>query len=292
MKSTRRKLLGFLLLLWFLAGALLWRFYEYMPWVGTHLAYAQKDAAGGFVLNMSVSEGSEVRGGAVGLSEAPQLSRNATIAVTLSHRGQKSGSEVLQTLKPEALESIQYSWEQKNTKDLLASTWEARLGPHGGLVGLQIRPPNRSLWMRPEVCAPWLQAIWPPLVARGVDPKAQWSSQLVFAFQPDGLPKPVQAHWDCTWTFRGVSESGAGQLAILDLQGHAAGEQPVDGALRAEVAFSLSEGRVMASRGAYQFRSAVHQQVGQGSEITALSVLQGQFQLARLVAGQTSSPAP
>lgn len=293
MKGARHRLFGGVLVVLTGAAVLVWNFYEYMPWVGTHFDYVNLDAAGAYVLNLTVAEGSAVQGGTVGLEQVPKLSRNAAISLAVGHQGQRSGGEVLQVLKPQQVESVQYSWEQKNTDDLLKSTWEARLAGHGGLTGLQVRPPSRSLWMRPELSVPWIAAAWPPFLKRGVDPKARWTSEVPFQIQPEGLSAPLKAHWDCTWTFRGTSESGAGPLAVLDLEAQAGGaDQSVKGALRGEVAFSLDQGRTMAARGAYQFGYAAHGTVGEGADVTALDVVQCQFQLVRVVARKDASATP
>lgn len=283
MRRRRLSILTIVAVLFAVGVALAWRFYDYLPWVGTHLRYGRLDAPGALMLKLDVQTARAIQGEPAGLDAVPKPGQQASLRGTVTHQGQRSGSEWLQTLRIESVESLQYSWQQKNTKDLLTSSLETRIGASGGLLSLQVRPPNRSVWLRQEVATPWLIAMWPPFVARGVEPKALWNSQMSFELQPSEGSKPIQARWDCVWSYRGQPQGSDQNLAILDVKGQASADQPVDGALVGEVVYSLEEQRVMGCRGSFRFRIAAREQATDTAAVTVLDAVQGQFEVLRVI---------
>jgi hypothetical protein len=290
MRRSRLNVLALLAVLFAVGVALAWRFYEYLPWVGTHLRYARLDSAGAMVLKLNVQTARAIQGDAAGLEAVPQPSQGGTLQATLSHQGQKSGSEWLQTFRGDSIQSVDYAWQQKSNKDILTSSLDTRLGPSGGLLSVGVRPASRSVWLRPEVVTPWMLAMWPPFPARGIEPKALWNSQMSFELQPAEGGKPIQARWSCVWSYRGQPQGSDHQLAVLDVKGQASAEQPVDGAFLGEVVYSLQEQRVMACRGSFRFRIAAREQATDSAAVTVLDAVQGQFEVLRLVQ-DTRTPA-
>jgi hypothetical protein len=191
----------------------------------------------------------------------------------------------------ESLQSVTYSWQQKDNADLLKTFLEARVGPAGGLRTLEAKPPGRSVWLRQEILSSWMQALWPQFVSRGLEPKASWNSTTPFKIQARELANPVDAQWDCTWTYRGNTAQGAVPLAMLDVQSTASSPgQALDGTLRAEVAYDLKNQWVAAIRGSYQIRYAIPTQATEQSTVVLQECLQVQFQAVRLLITSPSAP--
>lgn len=267
------------------AAGLLWVFYDRLPWVGTHFVYVHKSEPGRWSLNLTIRQ-ARALGNRASLEDVPAPTNLAHLAATIWQQPQVTGQEVTHSLRIESVESVQYSWEQKETKDLLTTQWEARTGLLGGLHGLQMRPEGRALWLRNEVVTPWLLTLWPQFLSRGVQPKQSWSSLVPFKIAPRELNVPLTARWDCTWTYRSESSDANVPIATLDLAGQArCDQQPVDGTLRAEVAYSVIDRTIVAVRGVYQLRFAAATQATEQSSVAVLECVQGKFEIVRLVPG-------
>ena len=267
-------------------GFLVTVFYDRLPWVGTHFVYADSAQPGRWSLDLKLQQGRLLGGGKATLEEVPAATNRASLVATLLQQGQMSGQDWSQTLRIESVESVQYSWDQKGNKDLLSTTWEARVGRMGGLHSLQVPPEGRSIWLRNEVITPWLLTMWPQFLARGVEPKQSWTALVPFRVTARELASPFGARWDCTWTYRGNPPGARVPLATLDVVGQAhSDEQAVDGNLRAEVVYSVIDRTIVACRGSFQIRLAASTQATEQSTVSVLECVQGQFLLQRLIPG-------
>jgi hypothetical protein len=271
-------------------GSLLLIFYDQLPWVGTHFVYEESTQPTRWSVNLKLQQGRVLGGEKATLEDVPAPSNQASLTATLLQQGQLSGQEWAQALRIESVESVQYSWDQKGNKDILRSTWDARVGKMGGLRSLQVPPDGRSIWLRNEVITPWLLTLWPQFLARGVEPKQSWTALVPFRITARELTTPFSARWDCTWTFRGTPPDARVPLATLDLQAQAhSDEQLVDGNLRAEVVYSMLDRKVVAGRGSFQVRLAATTQATEQSVVSLMECVQGQFLLQRLIPGQDSN---
>jgi len=290
MKRSQILAWTFLGLLLSLAGSI-GIFYDRMPWVGTHFVYTDSELPTRWSLGLQLQQGRALGGGQATLAEVPPPSNQATLKASLLQQGRRAGTEWVQTLRIESVESVQYSWDQKGNKDLLNSQWEAQVGRLGGLLALQIKSEGRSIWSRAEITTPWLLTLWPQFLTRGVEPKDSWTSLVPFRVSARELDKPISARWDCTWTYRGNPPDARVPLATLDVVGQAHSEdQPLEGNLRAEVVYSVIDKMVVAGRGSFQIRMAVSTQATEQSAVSVLECLQGQFLLQRLLAEPDKSP--
>ncbi|MBX3166106.1 MAG: hypothetical protein KF760_01795 [Candidatus Eremiobacteraeota bacterium] len=271
-------------------GALGVIFYDHLPWIGTHFIHKNPGAPTRWSVLLQIQQGSAL-GTKVSLDEVPAPSKEAELKGTFVQQGETAGQEWSQQLRMESLESVQYSWEQKENKELLKCLLEARVGPSGGLRNLEVKPPSRSLWLRQDLLASWLQTLWPQFPGRGLEPKASWNSSVPFKIQARELANPVDARWDCTWTFRGMSHDAAVPLAMIDVQATAGSQgQALDGTLRAEVAYALSTQQVAATRGSFQLRYAIPTQATEQSTVVLQECLQIQFQTLRLIQNAAKTP--
>jgi len=267
-------------------ASLTWIFYDRLPWVGIHFIHKDPGPSTRWSVNLQLQEGSALANKA-NLEEVPVPTREAQLKGSLVQQGQATGQEWTQQLRFESLESVQYSWEQKDNKEILKSLLEARVGSMGGLRSLEIKPPTRSIWLRSEVVNAWLQTLWPQFVTRGLEPKQSWNASVPFKIEARELNAPINARWDCTWTYRGNNNDAAVPLAMLDVKATASSEgQQLDGTLRAEVAYSLETQQVAATRGSFQVRYAIPTQATEQSTVVLQECLQGQFQALRMVKDQ------
>ncbi len=271
-------------------GALCVVFYDRMPWVGTHFVHKDPGLATRWSVLLQIQQGSAL-GTKASLDEVPVPSKEAELKGTYLQQGETAGQEWSQQLRMESLESVQYSWEQKDNKELLKCLLEARVGPLGGLRSLEVKPPGRSLWLREDLLASWMQTLWPQFPNRGLEPKASWNSSVPFKIRARELTNPVDARWDCTWTLRGTSNEAAVPLAMIDVQATASSQgQALDGTLRAEVAYALPTQQVAATRGSFQLRYALPTQATEQSTVVLQECLQIQFQTLRLIQNPPKKP--
>lgn len=273
-----------------LAGTTLWLNYDRLPWVGTHFVHNDPGRLAHWGLDLSYQEARGVGNSTATLDDIPEFSADAQLKATVRQQGRKAGGEWLQDLRIESVESVQYSWEQGNNRDLLASVWEARVGALGGLRSLRIEPESRSLWLRPELMTPWLLTLWPQFVSKGVEPKQAWTSQVDFTYSSRELNKPVPGRWQCTWSFRGAPQDTSVPLAVLDLRAQAQSDEAgMDGNLVAEMVYALAEGKLVGGRGTFSLRVAARVQATETSTVTLLNGVKGQFQIVRQ---NEASPTP
>ena len=266
-------------------------FYDHLPWVGTHFIHKNLGQTTRWSVLLQLQEGSAL-GNKASLEEVPAPSREAQLKGVFLEQGQQAGQEFAQQLRMESLESVTYSWQQKDNKELLTTFLEARVGPAGGLRTLEAKPAGRSLWLRQEILASWMQMLWPQFISRGLEPKGSWNSTIPFKIQARELANPVDAQWDCTWTYRGNTGQGAVPLAMLDVQSTASAPgQALDGTLRAEVAYDLKNQWVAAVRGSYQIRYAIPTQATEQSTVVLQECIQVQFQAVRVLITSPSSPS-
>ncbi|MFN8609324.1 MAG: hypothetical protein U0931_17430 [Vulcanimicrobiota bacterium] len=265
-------------------------FYDRLPWVGTHFVHKNLAQTTRWSVMLQLQEGSAL-GNKVSLEEVPAPSRDAQLKGVFLQQGQPAGQEWAEQLRMESLESVTYSWQQKDNKELLTTFVETRIGPGGGLRNMEIKPPSRSLWLRQEIIASWMQTLWPQFAGRGIEPKASWNSTVPFKVHSRELANPVDARWDCTWTYRGNTGQSAVPLAMLDVQATAgAPGQAMDGTLRAEVAYDLKNQWVAATRGSFQIRYAIPTQATEQSTVVLQECFQVQFQAVRLLITGPGSP--
>lgn len=287
-----RRLLAGLLILFVGSGALLWYFYDSMPWVGTHLRYASKEDGGGFNIKLDLAEGRAVQGGKGSLQQVPPPNRTAGLSASLAVEMQPSGSEYLQRLRLKQVQSVQYSWEQKENKNLLGSVYENRVGSAGGLLSVTCKPELSNLWQRSDVASAWILPLWPTFPWKGLKAKDSWTSETPFQVVSREVGKPFFGRWNCNWTFREEPQDADHRLAILDLDASASSaDQPLEGRVRAEIAYSMDERRIMAYRGAFQLKMAATAQATEQDAVTLLDVVQGRFQVLRIVQGPARSAA-
>lgn len=265
-------------------------FYDRLPWVGTHFVHKDPGQPTRWSVLLQIQQGSAL-GTKASLDEVPAPSKEAELKGTFLQKGEPAGQEWSQQLRMESLESVQYSWEQKDNKELLKCLLEARIGRGGGLRNLEVKPPSRSLWLRQDLLTSWMQTLWPQFPNRGIEPKASWNSSVPFKIQARELANPVDARWDCTWTFRGLSNEAAVPLAMIDVQASASSQgQALDGTLRAEVAYALPSQQVAATRGSFQLRYAIPTQATEQSTVVLQECLQIQFQTLRLIENLPKKP--
>ena len=265
-------------------------FYDDLPWVGTHFVNKAPGLPTRWSVLLQVQEGSAL-GTKASLQDIPEPSRDAQLKGTFLQQGEQAGQEWSQQLRMESLESVQYSWEQKDNKELLKCTLEGRVGPAGGLRNLEVKPPSRSLWLRQELLASWLQTLWPQFPSRGLKPKATWNSTVPFKIHPRELTNPVDARWDCSWTFRGLSNEQSVPLAMIDVQATASSPGHVlEGTFKGEVAYSLPTQQVAATHGAFSLRYAIPTQATEQSTVVLQESLQMQFQTLRLIVNAPKKP--
>lgn len=265
-------------------------FYDRLPWVGTHFVHKTPGAPTRWSVHLQIQQGSAL-GTKANLDEVPTPSKEAELKGSFLQQGELAGQEWSQQLHMESLESVQYSWEQKDNKELLKCLIDARVGPLGGLRNLEVKPPSRSLWLRSELLSSWTQSLWPQFPKRGLEPKATWTSSVPFKIQARELANPVDARWDFTWTFRGISNDTNLPLAMIDVQGTANSQgQALDGTFKGEVAYSVPTQQVAASRGAFQLRYAIPTQATEQSTVVLQECLQIQFQTLRLIQAAAKSP--
>lgn len=258
-------------------------FYERMPWFGTRFVHGNLGQSTRWSVMLQLQEGSAL-GNQVNLEEVPAPSRDAQLKGVFVQLPQLAGQEWAETLHMDSLESVSYSWQQKDNKEILKTFIEARVGPSGGLRNLEIKPASRSVWLRQEILTSWLQSLWPQFSNRGLEPKASWSSTTPLKIQARELAKPVDAQWDCTWTYRGNTGQTAVPLAMLDVQATASSPgQALDGTLRAEVAYDIKNQWVAATRGSFQLRYAIPTQATEQSTVVLQECFQVQFQAVRLL---------
>lgn len=265
-------------------------FYDHLPWVGTHFVHKDPGAPTRWSVLLQIQEGSAL-GTKASLEEIPTPTKEAELKGTFLQQGEPAGQEWSHQLRLESLESVQYSWEQKDNKDLLKCLLEARVGPGGGLRNLEVKPPSRSVWLRQELLTSWLQTLWPQFPSRGLEPKASWNSTIPFKIQARELANPVDARWDCTWTFRGISNEASLPLAMIDVQATASSPgQVLDGSFKGEVAYALPVQQVAATRGSFQLRYAIPTQATEQSTVVLQECLQIQFQTLRLTQTPVKKP--
>ena len=271
-------------------GALSVIFYDRLPWVGTHFVHKDIGRATRWSVLLQIQEGSAL-GTKASLEDVPTPSKEAELKGVFLQQGEPAGQEWAQQLRMESLQSVQYSWEQKDNKELLKCLIDARVGPQGGLRNLEVKPASRSLWLRQELLSSWMQTLWPQFPQRGLEPKASWNSSVPFKIQARELATPVDARWDCTWTFRGISNDSNVPLAMIDVQASASSQgQALDGTFKGEVAYAVPTQQVAATRGAFQLRYAIPTQATEQSTVVLQECLQIQFQTLRLI--QTAAKAP
>lgn len=267
-------------------------FYERFPWFGTHFVHNNLGQATRWSVMLQLQEGSAL-GNKAELEEVPAPGRDAQLKGVFIQQGQAAGQEWAEQLRMESLESVSYSWQQKDNKELLTTFIEARVGPAGGLRNLEIKPAGRSLWLRQEILSSWLQSLWPQFTNRGLEPKASWNSTTPFKINARELANPVDARWDCTWTYRGNTGQTAVPLAMLDVQATASVPgQAADGTLRAEVAYDIKNQWVAATRGSFQIRYAIPTQATEQSTVVLQECFQVQFQAVRLLITGPTAQTP
>ena len=276
--KTSHKVMATALILFLLAGTTLWMFYDQLPWVGTHFVYSERDKTDYWTLDLKIQEGRELRGGQASLEDVPVPDTEAALKMRLILQGQKAGNEWLQQVQVQEIESVQYSWQQKANKELLAARWEVRNSASGGVQKLNIHPSQGSLWLRQEVSLPWLSTLWPQFRRGGVQPGQSWSASLPFQVEARELKSAVAGEWDARWSFRGLAPETAVPLAVLDLQATVRSRSTLGGDLRAEVLYSLLDKRVVAARGSFMVSLVGESKV---TGVNLLDRIQGQFQLLR-----------